>query len=561
MRKIYQTLAICSLLALVGCSYNHPNPKMIKDEINNAIVNNTENSLDIPEDVINELNSGAPLSSDGTPFTLKRFSIAANEVPAVEFFSQVVDQTGNSIVVHPEVAGLISLTVDNVTLDEVFDSLYNVYGYKIERKGDVFYVYPAGVHTEIIPINYLAMIRNSETKLSITSSTISSEEGEDSGSNSSSSSSSNSDSSDSENDDSGSKVETTSVSDFWKELEETLSGIVGDKDGRFVRISPQTSSVSIRAMPDEIKAVKDYLQLAENSLKRQVIIEAKLLEVTLDEGYEQGINWGMVLNGSNSSLKINENAAVKGFTSSVFSLLGGGLSMSGSYTHNDDTYNTFISLLKVQGDVATLSSPRITTVNNQRAIMKIGTDEYYVTGVETLLSSNSSSSSSDVVSNSATIKPFFSGVSLDVLPQISDNGTVIMHIHPAVVDVEESVKDIQFSDTQTMKLPTARSSVRETDTIVEAKSGDIIVIGGLMTRVKVDRQSKVPVIGDIPLLGELFTNKIVEDRKAELVILLRPVVVGGETWKDEMQKAADLLQKWYPDDSLSLHDRISNKED
>lgn len=560
MRKIYQTLAICSLLGLVGCSYSHPNPKMIKDEINNAIVNNTENSLDIPEDVINELNSGAPLSSDGTPFTLKRFSIAANEVPAVEFFSQVVEQTGNSIVVHPEVAGLISLTVDNVTLDEVFDSLYSVYGYKIERKGDVFYVYPSGVHTEIIPINYLAIIRSSETTLNITSSTISSEEGEDSDS-SSSSSSSDSNSYDSEDEDSGSKVKSTSESDFWKELEGTLSGIVGDKDGRFVRVSPQTSSVSIRAMPDEIKAVKDYLQLAENSLKRQVIIEAKLLEVTLDEGYEQGINWGMVLNGSKSSLKINENAAVRGFTNSVFSLLGGGLSMSGSYTHNDDTYNAFISLLKVQGDVATLSSPRITTVNNQRAIMKIGTDEYYVTGVETLVSSNSSSSSSDVVSNSATIKPFFSGVSLDVLPQISDDGTVIMHIHPAVVDVEESVKDIQFSDKQTMKLPTARSSVRETDTIVEAKSGDIIVIGGLMTRVKVDKQSKVPVIGDIPLLGELFTNKVVEDRKAELVILLRPVVVGGETWKDEMQKAADLLQKWYPDESLSLHDRISNKED
>ena len=560
MRKIYQTLAICSLLCLVGCSYSHPNPKMIKDEINNAIVNNTENSLDIPEDVINELNSGAPLSSDGTPFTLNRFSIAANEVPAVEFFSQVVEQTGNSIVVHPEVAGLISLTVDNVTLDEVFDSLYSVYGYKIERKGDVFYVYPSGVHTEIIPINYLAIIRSSETTLNITSSTISSEEGEDSDS-SSSSSSSDSNSSDSEDEDSGSKVKSTSESDFWKELEGTLSGIVGDKDGRFVRVSPQTSSVSIRAMPDEIKAVKDYLQLAENSLKRQVIIEAKLLEVTLDEGYEQGINWGMVLNGSKSSLKINENAAVRGFTNSVFSLLGGGLSMSGSYTHNDDTYNAFISLLKVQGDVATLSSPRITTVNNQRAIMKIGTDEYYVTGVETLVSSNSSSSSSDVVSNSATIKPFFSGVSLDVLPQISDDGTVIMHIHPAVVDVEESVKDIQFSDKQTMKLPTARSSVRETDTIVEAKSGDIIVIGGLMTRVKVDKQSKVPVIGDIPLLGELFTNKVVEDRKAELVILLRPVVVGGETWKDEMQKAADLLQKWYPDESLSLHDRISNKED
>ena len=560
MRKIYQTLAICSLLGLVGCSYSHPNPKMIKDEINNAIVNNTENSLDIPEDVINELNSGAPLSSDGTPFTLKRFSIAANEVPAVEFFSQVVEQTGNSIVVHPEVAGLISLTVDNVTLDEVFDSLYSVYGYKIERKGDVFYVYPSGVHTEIIPINYLAIIRSSETTLNITSSTISSEEGEDSDS-SSSSSSSDSNSSDSEDEDSGSKVKSISESDFWKELEGTLSGIVGDKDGRFVRVSPQTSSVSIRAMSDEIKAVKDYLQLAENSLKRQVIIEAKLLEVTLDEGYEQGINWGMVLNGSKSSLKINENVAVKGFTNSVFSLLGGGLSMSGSYTHNDDTYNAFISLLKVQGDVATLSSPRITTVNNQRAIMKIGTDEYYVTGVETLVSSNSSSSSSDVVSNSATIKPFFSGVSLDVLPQISDDGTVIMHIHPAVVDVEESVKDIQFSDKQTMKLPTARSSVRETDTIVEAKSGDIIVIGGLMTRVKVDKQSKVPVIGDIPLLGELFTNKVVEDRKAELVILLRPVVVGGETWKDEMQKAADLLQKWYPDESLSLHDRISNKED
>ena len=202
-----------------------------------------------------------------------------------------------------------------------------------------------------------------------------------------------------------------------------------------------------------------------------------------------------------------------------------------------------VNLLQEQGDVSILSSPRITTSNNQKAVIKVGSDEYYVTGVE----SNTVTSSTGTTISNPTFEytPFFSGVSLDVTPQIKDDGSVLMHIHPAVIKVEEQVKTIVYNG-QTSSLPMAKSTIRETDTVVQANSGDVIVIGGLIEERKVDETSKVPLLGDIPYIGNLFksTDKVTE--KVELVILIRPIVAGGETWKNELRRSNELLEKWYP---------------
>ena len=107
-------------------------------------------------------------------------------------------------------------------------------------------------------------------------------------------------------------------------------------------------------------------------------------------------------------------------------------------------------------------------------------------------------------------------------------------------------------------LPLAKSTVRETDTLVEAKSGDVIVIGGLMSHKKVNKQSKVPLLGDIPYLGELFTNKLVSDEKVELVILLKPTIVGTDTWKEELDKSLKLLEKWYPNEEDNQDSKAKN---
>ncbi|WP_420481773.1 type II secretion system protein GspD, partial [Aeromonas veronii] len=210
---------------------------------------------------------------------------------------------------------------------------------------------------------------------------------------------------------------------------------------------------------------------------------------------------------------------------------------------SDGNFNVAVNLLKTQGDVNTLSSPRVTATNNQKAVIKVGTDEYFVTNAST---TTVSTTSGDRTTPNVELTPFFSGISLDVTPQIDEEGKVLLHIHPSVIDTEEQTKTIKVTDSDTLVLPLAKSSIRESDTVVQANNGDIIVIGGLMKTDKQEIVSKVPLLGDIPWVGEAFTNRRESTKKVELVIMLKPTVVEKDTWQNELQRSSELLDKWYP---------------
>ncbi len=542
----YSILAISiSIFLATGCTYRHADPTDAKEVLSSAYNNN---KLSVPEDVLNELNPDTPVSEFSNVDVAKRFSVSANEVPAAEFFGRLMDSSSASVVVHPEVSGNITLNLDNVTIDQVFDAVYKMYGYRAEKQGRIYYVYPAGVHTETIPVDYLLLTRDSTTKLAVTNNTIKDSDDSSSSSDSSSSdsSSSSSDSGSSSDNSGGVNMTTNTKSDFWTELQKTLSGIIGTGEGRMVSVNPQAATVTVKGMPSEIQTVRDYLSQTKSSLRRQVVIEAKILEVKLSEDYAQGIDWNIILGSSKSRTKTMSNYSDSSgyIEGSVFSLLGGGF----KFSLTDKHYSTLINLLQTQGDVTTLSSPRITALNNQRSVMKIGKDSYYLTDISTDTSATSSGSDNNIVASDFEFSPFFSGVSLDVLPQISADGKILMHVHPAVIDVQDDTKTMTIGNGQDFVLPLASTDVRETDTVVEAQSGDVILIGGLMRHNKGTEESKVPLLGDIPVLGELFKNRSVYDERSELVILLRPVIVGGDTWRQEIKKSSDLLEKWYPEE-------------
>ncbi|MGN1394750.1 MAG: pilus (MSHA type) biogenesis protein MshL [Succinivibrionaceae bacterium] len=566
VKKVYcLSCLLFSIILSTGCSYKHGNPTEIRNELKEALLMNSD-SMEVPDDVLSELSPDSPIGGDLNPYDNKRISVAAINIPAEEFFAQLMADSGASIVIHPEVSGFISLNLENVSIEEILDATYRMYGFRTERKGNIYYIYPSGVYTETIPVNYLALSRNSDTTISITNNTVSNSD-DSSGSDSDSSDSSSSDSSNSnntENNTSGVSVSTNSKSEFWVELQNTLVGIVGKNEGRMVAVNPQSSSVTVRAMPHEIEAVKQYITNAENSMRRQVVIEAKILEVSLNDSYEQGIEWNFIFDNLSKAKNFIGNS-VFGNNNNLPTLpsYDNGLLWNNplnvgnfGFGHTSKRFNLFINLLKQQGDVSTLSSPRITAINNQRSVMKIGIDQYFVTETSTQASATDSS----YASTDVTLKPFFSGVALDVLPQIREDGRIILHIHPSVIEVQTSQIEVDFGNGKIQKLPTAKSDVRETDTIVEAKSGDVILIGGLMRQSKQEQLSKLPVLGDIPWFGELFTDRYNSDVKSELVILLRPVVVGPTTWNEEIKKASDLLQKWYPDENFkSTHDVVSFK--
>jgi MSHA biogenesis protein MshL len=189
-----------------------------------------------------------------------------------------------------------------------------------------------------------------------------------------------------------------------------------------------------------------------------------------------------------------------------------------------------------------LSSPRVSTLHNQKAIIKAGTDEFFVTGV----SSDTTTGESTTTSLDVELTPFFSGVALDVTPQISDDGTVLMHIHPTVSDVEDQNKRISFGGS-TSDLPLAVSQIRESDSVVRAHNGQVIVIGGLMRETRKRNDYKTPFLGDVPGIGNLFKSKRDLSSTVELVLLLRPIVVEDSDWdsmvRESTERAAALSKR------------------
>ena len=203
-------------------------------------------------------------------------------------------------------------------------------------------------------------------------------------------------------------------------------------------------------------------------------------------------------------------------------------------------FAALIRLLNTQGEVQVLSSPRVSTVNNQKAVIKVGTDEFFVTEVS---SSTSSGVSSTTTTPNITLTPFFSGIALDVTPQISEDGEVILHIHPSVSDVTDQIKDITVGG-QTQQLPLAFSTVRESDSVVRARSGQVVVIGGLMQNSSSNNDAGVPSVSKIPIVGNLFKQKRKTNSRSELVILLRPIVVeANKTWLNYIKDSAGRIEQ------------------
>ncbi|MGU5697200.1 MULTISPECIES: pilus (MSHA type) biogenesis protein MshL [Aeromonas] len=554
MKKHRLCLITVAMMAAGCTTYQHPEPTQAKDALKQAMNEQQKQAAPLtalPKSVQSELlQLNRPQMPVGMPE--KRLRIAAHDVEAVEFFGSLFKGSRYSVAVHPGVAGLVSVELKDVTLPEVLAVVGDMYGFDVQRKGNVFHIYPAGLRTETIPVNYLMMSRRglSRTSVSTGGVTANDSNNDSNGSfdNSSNNNSTNNSSGNNSNGDSsnGTRIETDTNSDYWTDLRDSLQTLIGSGDGRAVITSPQAGLVTIRAYPKELKAVREFLNQSESHLKRQVVLEARIIEVALNEGYEQGVDWSGLSASWDGGKGITGGGSLAGTQlpttpNQIFSALGGGA----GFKISDGNFNVAVNLLKTQGDVNTLSSPRVTATNNQKAVIKVGTDEYFVTNASTT-TVTSTGTAEPIVTPNVELTPFFSGIALDVTPQIDEEGKVLLHIHPSVIDTEEQKKIINVGTAKPLELPLAKSSIRESDTVVQANNGDIIVIGGLMKTDKQEIVSKVPLLGDIPWVGEAFTNRRESTKKVELVIMLKPTVVEKDTWQNELQRSSELLDKWYP---------------
>jgi len=346
----------------------------------------------------------------------------------------------------------------------------------------------------------------------------------------------------------------TTTTDFWGELSMALKMIVGEEKGRSIVVSPMSGVIVVRAMPEELRNVAAYLKASQISIERQVILEAKIVEVQLNDSYQSGVNWASFTNGANRAASVGQIGAggslapsVGGVPSKIsgggsltsipgVNLMNAASNIGGSLfglAFQTSNFAALLNFLESQGNVHVLSSPRIATLNNQRAVLKVGTDEFFVTEI-----TGGTQTTSTVAGTAPTVRvqPFFSGIALDVTPRIDENNDIILHVHPSVSTVSTVNKTVNLGTTMgEYNLPLASSSVSETDSVVRAKDGQIVAIGGLMRQSSVDGESGLPLLPK-SLFGQ--TSKTTEKR--ELVILIKPTVVNSDKdWSDDITRSRD----------------------
>ncbi|PXW73115.1 MSHA biogenesis protein MshL [Alteromonas sp. I10] len=573
---IVNTLVLSAVLVVAGCQSYGVGEEVkphIRDEL--ARSQNTTSSKPTPPPQLNQelLAEVARYQALPAPTSQKMFAVSANNVDVRPFFDALVEDTPYSVAVHPAVSGQISLTLKEVALEDVLTIISRMYPLDVFLEGKVIQVMPSQLKTESIPVNFLMIKRFGVSNVSVIAGGVS-EQDQNNGGNNGGINGNNNISGNALGGQggfggqgglggnniqqlNGSNIQTTSENDFWSDLKEALKVLVSPTEGRQVVVSPQAGLVTVRALPSEIAVVKDFLNQSQESLQRQVVLEARIIEVTLNDGYQQGVRWDRIASGLTGSVNFGFSGgaiasnfaantaagidpainAVNGIGNSISTDIGGVSTLRISRGDFDGVIN----MLQTQGDVQMLSNPRVTVTNNQKAVIKVGQDEYFVTDVST---SEDQSATQTENENDIELTPFFSGIALDVTPQIDRSGSVILHVHPSVTETAEQTKVIQVGDQQIL-LPLAQSNIRESDTVIRARDGEIVVIGGLMETVTSEQESKTPLLGDIPFIGNAFKNKAKTQSKRELVILIRPSVVQPDTWEKQRLRTQSLLDQWY----------------
>lgn len=463
-----------------------------------------------------------------------RFDVAASDMPAREFFLSLMDSAGQNLLVHPEVTGSITLNLRNVTLEEVLAAVRDSYGYDYRRTSYGHQILPNQAVTRTYDLNYLNVQRQGLSDTRVSSGQVTTSDNTGTGASGTTTSSTAATVN-------ASQLLTTSNVDFWKEVEQVIAMIVGGEEGNSVVVNPQAGLVVVRASSADQQHVADFLRQAQRNLQRQVILETKILEVQLSDGFQSGVNWSYLQGQKGISLgSFTTSGGINVPTNPVTGPdgIGGVFGM----TFDFGNFEGVIQLLETQGQVRVLSSPRVSTLNNQKAVIKVGTDEFFVTDVSTTtttLSGGTTAPDLDI-----TLTPFFSGISLDVTPQIDEHDEVTLHVRPTVSRVEDQNKSIQLGGADNVfNLPLALSTTRQSDSIVRARSGQVVVIGGLMENRNVNDDANLPWLSKLPIAGRFFQQQRKALEQTELVILMRPQVVDDRVWIDNLRDSAESFRR------------------
>ena len=490
------------------------------------------------------------ISDAGEP--VKRIQLldaVGRELPVV--LRGLATSFGLNYQIDQNVRGSVNTRLQGVTLEQALDAIVLPQGYSYTIENGVLQVGAARLQTRIFSLDYVALQRVGATNTSIQRRLNSgtNQSGNAGGLNAGASGGATGGFGGGGGGGGGGSdfIATYAVSDVWEELKVALDGLVFDAtrtaaavtsnqaptsgaiaqpggsggsrggalsrttgDGRRLIVNPGAGTILVTAPPAKLAEVATFISAFEGSIQRQVLIEAKIVQVALSRESQFGIDWTALSKSGSLGVKINNAPAGGG---GVQLTIGGGASQ----------ILTVLKALETQGDVSVLSSPRVAALNNERAVFNVTTDEVFFNVTRTpIIGPNGGT-----IGFSPTITPqqVSIGIVLNVLPQIGADNSITLNILPSITNVER-IATIKLEDGSSAEAPV--TSHRETDTMARVRDGETIVIGGLMQTRRDKTTSGVPILRDIPGLGVLFRGVSNKEQKDELVIFLTPTIVVGQ---------------------------------
>ena len=598
--------SIAALVLSAGCATPPSAPTTIGPHITTELEKaSAERKTQAPPSAIDEallppLRMEMP-SVAGTPFE-PRFDLSVNNAPAPQVFMSLVSGTRYSMLVHPSVTGSITINLKDVNLREALDSIRELYGYEYKIESTRIFIQPAGVQTRVFQVNYLSAQRRGVSQLRVTSTTLSQTAGTTTGATTTPGfgglpGTTGAPATGGAGGGAGtlggavigdsSRLTTNQEATFWSDLCEALAAITFPPEAgtaapaqaigtgavqapedrqrgicnrrgpgdRSIVVSPHSGVLVVRATPSELRAVDNYLRATRLAVERQVMLEAKIIEVTLSDQFQSGINWAVFnrraglgqltrpavpaqqAGTSVTTAQLRDTATAQLLNGPAGGVLG--LAVASS------NFAALLTFLETQGNVQVLSSPRVATLNNQKAVLKVGDEQLFVSNVSVTPLTNVTTGAVTSALATPQFSPYFSGIVLDVTPQIDDAGNITLHIHPSINDISNVQTNVNLGFGN-VAVPTARSTIRETDTIVRVSDGAIVAIGGLMRTEVNDVRSGLPG-ADSGLAALLFRTTTRVTEKKELVILLKPTIIDSDrVWEQDLRETEDRVKKMYP---------------
>ena len=337
----------------------------------------------------------------------------------------------------------------------------------------------------------------------------------------------------------GVSIESSDDFTFWSKIEKEIHALLNRPEDEYKAptpiINPEVGMITVTGTDRQLKRISSYINELTKQLKNQVLIDVQILSVTFDDSYSTGVDWNQLYSFQN--IAIASASMLQNNVSALTSVANGGDLSIGDITPASDSnpkhsgaiitrgsvkINNIIKFLKTQGDVKSISNPKILTLNNQPALISVGNELFYKITSTSLLQGSAGGGSQQ---SGETIDSVFAGILLDITPEISDNGSITLKINPSISD---TINTVSRDGDGSRNIPPDLSR-KQISSVVTLQDGQHVILGGLISSKTGTKISKVPLLGDLPLLEHLFKHEIKIENVDELVLVITPHIIKTDT--------------------------------